>query len=190
MRLLIIDNFDSFTYNLEHYARQFCDDVVVKRNNEIDIDEVDNYDAIIISPGPGLPSDAGITPLVLKKYSPTKKILGVCLGHQAIAESFGASLQNLEEPLHGIPVLTHKTKIEDPIFEGIADDFQTARYHSWVVDSTSLNNTDLQITAIDINNQIQALKHKEYNVRSVQFHPESILTDGGLKMIENWIKKC
>ena len=190
MRLLIIDNFDSFTYNLEHYARQFCDDVVVKRNNEIDIDEVDNYDAIIISPGPGLPSDAGITPLVLKKYSPTKKILGVCLGHQAIAECFGASLQNLEEPLHGIPVLTHKTKIEDPIFEGIADDFQTARYHSWVVDSTSLNNTDLQITAIDINNQIQALKHKEYNVRSVQFHPESILTDGGLKMIENWIKKC
>ena len=190
MRLLIIDNFDSFTYNLEHYAKQFCDNVVVKRNNEIEIDEVDNYDAIIISPGPGLPKDAGITPLVLKKYSPTKKILGVCLGHQAIAECFGANLQNLEKPLHGISILTSKTEVEDPIFNGITNEFNTARYHSWVVDPISLSNSNLEVTAVDVNNQIQALKHKEYNVRSVQFHPESILTDNGLNMIENWIRKC
>jgi len=190
MRLLIIDNFDSFTYNLEQYAHRYCDNVDVKRNTEISIDEVDDYDAIIISPGPGLPSDAGITPLVIERYSATKKILGVCLGHQAIAESFGANLQNLEEPLHGISISTSLTNVKDKIFDGIANDFQTARYHSWVVEPSSIENTELQITATDINNQIQALKHKRYNVRSVQFHPESILTDGGMKMIENWILKC
>lgn len=190
MKILIIDNFDSFTYNIYEYVRRFCDDVVVKRNNEITIEEVNDYDSIIISPGPGLPKDSGITPLVLKKYSPTKKILGVCLGHQAIAECFGAELQNLEHPLHGISVKCTQTEHKDILFDQIPNEFETARYHSWIINTHSIENTDMLITAIDENNTIQAMRHKEYNVRSVQFHPESILTDHGLKMIENWITKC
>ncbi len=190
MRILIIDNYDSFTYNLEYYAKQYCDEVVVKRNNEIELEDVNNYDAIILSPGPGLPKDAGITPLVIKKYAASKKILGVCLGHQAIAESFGASLRNLENPLHGVAIKTFQTKNKDNLFDKLDSGFDTARYHSWVVDEESVLNTDLEVTAIDVNNQIQALKHKKYNVRSVQFHPESVLTNNGLKIIQNWIQKC
>ncbi|MCK5846187.1 MAG: aminodeoxychorismate/anthranilate synthase component II [Bacteroidales bacterium] len=190
MKLLILDNYDSFTYNLYHYVKKFCDDVTVKRNDDISIDEVDKYDAIIISPGPGLPADAGITSQVLKKYSPTKKILGVCLGHQAIAECFDCKLINLEHPLHGVAVLTYQMEQKDILFQGLPNEFQTARYHSWIVDPNTIVESDLQAIAVDINGQIQALKHRKYNVRSVQFHPESILTDDGIKIIENWILKC
>lgn len=190
MKLLIIDNFDSFTYNLQHYAKQYCQSVVVKRNNEIDIEEVNHYDGIIISPGPGLPKDSGITINAIKTYASTKKILGVCLGHQAIAEVFGAQLINLKAPLHGIAIETNTTDTKDLLFDEIPNTFKSGRYHSWVVDPDSLLNTPFDILATDKLNQIQAIKHTEYNLRGVQFHPESVLTEYGLKMIENWIKKC
>lgn len=190
MKLLIIDNFDSFTYNLQHYAEQFCDEVVVKRNNEIELDEIEAYDAFIISPGPGLPKDSGITLKAIETYASSKKILGVCLGQQAIAEYFGAQLENLGAPLHGIPVLTKLTNKEDVLFEGLPREFNTGRYHSWVVDAKTVDKEVLEITATDQYGQVQALRHKEYNIRCVQFHPESVMTDFGLKMIENWIKKC
>ncbi len=190
MKLLIIDNFDSFTYNLKHYAEQFCESVVVKRNNKISIEEIDNYDGFMISPGPGLPKEAGITIDAIKTYGRTKKILGVCLGHQAIAETFGAKLRNLDKPLHGIAIQTQTTDNKDSIFKDIPISFNTARYHSWVVDKESIKNTNLNIIAVDTFGQVQALKHKQYNIRSVQFHPESVLTEYGLKMIENWIKEC
>jgi len=188
LKLLIIDNFDSFTYNLRHYAEQFCDNVVVKRNNEISIEEINDYDGFIISPGPGLPKDAGITMEAIRIYSQSKKILGVCLGHQAIAEAFGAKLRNLDEPLHGVSILTQTTNIKDSIFNDIPKNFNTARYHSWVVDEESIKKTKLNVIAIDTFGQIQALKHKHYNIRGVQFHPESVLTEYGIKMVENWIK--
>ena len=190
MKLLIIDNFDSFTYNLQHYAEQFCKSVTVKRNNEISIEEIYDYDGFIISPGPGLPKDAGITIQAIKTYAKSKKILGVCLGHQAIAEVFGAKLRNLDAPLHGVAIKTHTTDIQDALFNNVPKNFLTARYHSWVVDKKSIKNTDLEVTAIDRYNQIQALKHKKYNIKSVQFHPESVLTEYGLKMIDNWINNC
>jgi anthranilate synthase component 2 len=190
LNLLIIDNFDSFTYNLQHYAEQFCDSVTVKRNDEFSIEEIDDFDAFIISPGPGLPKDAGITMEAIRTYAKSKKILGVCLGHQAIAEAFGAKLRNLDKPLHGVAIKTQTTDIEDAIFTDIPNNFYTARYHSWVVDKESISRTGLNIIATDTFGQVQSLKHKSYNLRSVQFHPESVLTEYGLKMVENWIKKC
>lgn len=190
MKLLIIDNFDSFTYNLEHYTKRFCDNVVVKRNNEISLDEVANYDSIIISPGPGLPKDAGISMDLIERYSPSKKILGVCLGHQAIGEVFGAKLSNLSKPLHGVAVSTYHNNIDKDFYKDIPTNFLSGRYHSWIIDKHSLDNLPFEITASDENEHVQSLKHKHFNLRSVQFHPESVLTDGGLQMIENWIKYC
>lgn len=190
MNILIIDNFDSFTYNLEHYAKRFCNNVVVKRNNEIALDEVANYDSIIISPGPGLPKDAGISMSLLEKYSSSKKILGVCLGHQAIGEVFGAKLINLSVPLHGVAVSTFHNNIDKVFYKDIPKNFLTGRYHSWIIEKQSLDNLPFTITASDINGHVQSLMHNSFNLRSVQFHPESVLTDFGLKMIENWIKHC
>ncbi len=190
MKLLIIDNFDSFTYNLQHYTAQFCNQVIVKRNNEISLDEISEFDGFIISPGPGLPQDAGITMQAIKTFGSTKKILGVCLGHQAIAEVFGAKLINLDEPLHGVAIETESLNTQELIFSDIPNKFLTGRYHSWIVDPHSLKNTSLQIIAKDHFGQVQALKHRDYNIRSVQFHPESVMTEYGLKMIENWILKC
>ena len=190
MKILIIDNYDSFTYNLKQYAKQFCDNVVVKRNDEISLEEIDNYNSIIISPGPGLPKDSGISPKLLKKYSSSKKILGVCLGHQAIAECFDVELINLTQPLHGISIPTFKTEIKDNLFFEIPNEFNTARYHSWAINNSNFVNSDLEILAIDNYNTVQAMRHKKYNVRGVQFHPESILTEYGLKIIENWILRC
>lgn len=187
MKILIIDNYDSFTYNLKHYVEPFCDEVIVKRNDDILLEEIEGYEGIIISPGPGLPKDSGITMEAIHTYARSKKILGVCLGHQAIAEYFGAILCNLDEPLHGIPVMTHFIS-NDKMFEGIPKSCKTGRYHSWVVCPESIENTDLELIATDVFGQVQAMRHKTLNVRSVQFHPESIMTDYGKKMIENWIK--
>jgi anthranilate synthase component 2 len=187
MKILIIDNFDSFTYNLKHYADAFCDDVTVKRNNEIELSEIQNYDAIIISPGPGLPKEAGISMEAIKTYASSKKILGVCLGHQAIAEVFGASLSNLEEPLHGIAVETYLKESEDALFAGIPKQIQTGRYHSWVVNPETMNETPLETIASDCFGQVQALKHSQFPLYGIQFHPESVLTEFGMKMMENWI---
>lgn len=190
MKLLIIDNFDSFTYNLEHYAKKYCSNVVVKRNNEIALEEVANFDSIIISPGPGLPKDAGISMELINKYAATKKILGVCLGHQAIGEAFGAKLSNLNEPLHGLPIATVHNNLDNDFYKDIPNNFLTGRYHSWVIEKNSLDNLPFIITATDKFGQVQSLKHQNYNLRSVQFHPESVLTEYGLRMIENWITYC
>ena len=190
MKLLIIDNFDSFTYNLQHYAAQFCEQVVVKRNDEISIEEIDEFDGFIISPGPGLPIDSGISYKALEVYGDSKKILGICLGHQAIAEFYGAELSNLGMPLHGIAVETEVLASEDMLFRGLPQKIQTGRYHSWVVNPNSIKNTPLQITATDYYNQVQGLKHPILNIRGLQFHPESVLTEYGIRIIENWIKYC
>ena len=186
MRLLIIDNYDSFTFNLVQYAEPFVEELVVRRNDEITLDEVEEYDAIIISPGPGTPKDTGVSIEVVKRYAAKKKILGVCMGMQVIAEAFGGTLKNLDNPLHGIAVETYTTRFDDPMFKGLPDRFLTGRYHSWVVDESNLPKAFL-VTAKDIYGFVQAIKHHEYPLSGVQFHPESVLTEYGRLMIENWI---
>lgn len=187
MRLLILDNYDSFTYNLLHLVEKVSEiQVDVIRNDKIKLQEINSYSKIILSPGPGLPKDAGIMPELLKKYSSSKSILGVCLGLQAIAENFNSKLKNLDTVVHGMA-----TPIEiinqDSIFEKCPKQFNVGRYHSWVVDSVGLN-PDLIVTAIDANKNIMALKHKTLDVRGVQFHPESILSEYGVEIIGNWLK--
>ncbi len=186
MKLLLLDNYDSFTYNLVHLIEKVSDiEIEVFRNDEISIDEIEKYDKILLSPGPGLPKDAGIMPELLKRYSSTKSILGVCLGLQAIGESFGANLMNLDTVFHGLatPITVN---VEDIIFYNCPKTFTVGRYHSWVVD-THFFPEDLQITATDENGNIMALKHKIYDVRGVQFHPESILSEYGEILIKNWL---
>jgi anthranilate synthase component 2 len=189
MKLLIIDNYDSFTYNLKHYASKFCSDIVVCRNDAIRLEELDAYDAFIISPGPGLARESGISFQAIRHYAAYKKILGVCLGHQAIAEVYGSLLINLSKPLHGLSVETY-LKSSDALFKNMPSTIQTGRYHSWVVDPNTIDSEVFDVTATDVYGQVQALKHRVYNLRGVQFHPESVLTDYGLLMIENWIKYC
>jgi anthranilate synthase component II len=188
LKTLILDNYDSFTYNLLHYAEQFCDDIEVLRNDEITLDAVDKYDCIILSPGPGLPKDAGIMPEVIKRYSATKKILGVCLGHQAIAESFGGKLVNMQQVLHGVARKTIVTDSTEKLFSGLPAEFNCGRYHSWAVEKRSLPDC-FQITAIDEHDFVMAFRHKSYDVRGVQFHPESVLTEHGLEMVRNFFLK-
>jgi anthranilate synthase component 2 len=186
MKLLLLDNYDSFTYNLVHLIEKVSDiEIEVFRNDEISIDEIEKYDKILLSPGPGLPKDAGIMPELLKRYSSTKSILGVCLGLQAIGESFGANLMNLDTVFHGLatPITVN---VEDIIFNNCPKTFTVGRYHSWVVD-THFFPENLQITATDENGNIMALKHKIYDVRGVQFHPESILSEYGEILIKNWL---
>lgn len=186
MRLLIIDNFDSFTYNLVHYAEPFVDTLHVVRNHAIELNDIDQYDAIILSPGPGLPKDTGISLDVVRTYAKHKKILGVCMGMQIIGEAFGAQLVNLDNPLHGVAIETYQTSVNHEIFQEIPSKFQTGRYHSWVIDPKTLPES-LQVTAMDSLGLVQAIRHKEYPVSGVQFHPESILTEFGKQMIKNWI---
>ena len=185
MRILIIDNYDSFTFNLVHYVEQFCDDVTVKRNDEISLDEVEEFDAIVLSPGPGLPKHAGIMPKLIKQYASTKKILGVCLGHQAIGEAFGASLKNLNQVHHGVAIPINIIVNNEPLFTNLPNRMDTGRYHSWVIDKNTIP-SDLKITATDDEGEVMAIRHKEFDVCGVQFHPESLLTPDGLKVIENW----
>ena len=186
-KLLIIDNYDSFTYNLVHLVEKVSDiKYEVFRNDKISIDEINSYSKILLSPGPGLPKDAGIMPELLKKYSSSKSILGVCLGLQAIGENFGSKLKNLDAVFHGIA-----TPIEiitrDSIFENCPVQFNVGRYHSWVVDNSEIN-SDLIITAVDEQKNIMAMKHRSYDVRGVQFHPESILSEHGELIIRNWLR--
>ena len=185
MRILILDNYDSFTFNLVHYVEQFCDDVTVKRNDEITLEEVEAFDAIVLSPGPGLPKDAGIMPELIKRYAPEKKILGVCLGHQAIGEAFGASLKNLNRVHHGVAIPVNITK-EDSLFAGIPKRIETGRYHSWVIDSETVP-SEMLVTASDDEGEVMAMHHRTFDVCGVQFHPESLLTPQGLKIIGNWV---
>ncbi|MBE8726929.1 anthranilate synthase component II [Flavobacterium hungaricum] len=185
-KILVIDNYDSFTYNLVHYLEDLNCEVTVYRNDEFDIDEIGVFEKILLSPGPGIPDEAGLLKAVIEKYAPTKSILGVCLGQQAIGEVFGGTLSNLDKVYHG--VATHvKTVVDDEIlFEGLEKEFEVGRYHSWVVD-TNLPD-ELEATSFDENGQVMSLRHKNYDVRGVQFHPESVLTPNGKKMLENWVR--
>jgi anthranilate synthase component 2 len=187
-RILIIDNYDSFTYNLVHLVNELGLECEVWRNDQFAIEDVEAFDKIILSPGPGIPSEAGLLLDVIAKYAPTKSIFGVCLGQQAIAEAFGGSLYNLNQPMHGIATPIKVTDGDEKLFAGLPESFKVGRYHSWVVSGTDLPDS-LQVTAIDeADNSIMALKHKQYDVRGVQFHPESILTDYGKEMMQNWLK--
>ncbi len=186
MKILILDNYDSFTFNLVHYVEQFCDDITVKRNNEISLSEVEAYDAIILSPGPGLPKDAGIMPELIKRYAPTKKILGVCLGHQAIGEAFGARLKNLNQVHHGVAIPVNITDKDEALFTGLPNRIDTGRYHSWVIDKETVP-SELRVTSTDDDGEVMAIRHTNFAVCGVQFHPESLLTPEGLKIIENWV---
>jgi len=185
--ILIIDNYDSFTYNLVHLVNEIGPQCEVWRNDKFNISDVDAYDRIILSPGPGIPSEAGLLMEVIEKYAPTKSIFGVCLGQQAIAEVFGGKLYNLPQPMHGIATPITVTDKQERLFAGLPESFKVGRYHSWVVDENSLPDV-LKITAVDDkDNSLMALSHKEYDVRGVQFHPESILTEFGKEMMKNWL---
>ena len=186
-KVLILDNYDSFTYNLVHYVEANPNyEVDVFRNDEISLNDVGNYDTIILSPGPGLPEGAGILKEVISKYASTKKILGVCLGMQAIGEVYGGTLINLENVFHGVSTPITVTESSDLLFKGLPDSFDIGRYHSWVVSNENFPK-ELTITSVEENGQIMSLKHKEHNLYGVQFHPESILTEHGKEMINNFL---
>lgn len=186
-KILIIDNYDSFTYNLVQMVEQnFDGEFEVKLNDEIELSEVNHYDGIILSPGPGIPDEAGVIKQVIKQFAPTKNIFGVCLGLQAIAEVFGAKLRNLKIVHHGIKTLMKQTGQPDLLFEHIPQVFEGGRYHSWIVDKNSLPE-ELLVSCVDEQGEVMAVKHKEFEVRGVQFHPESVLTKYGEQMILNFL---
>lgn len=186
-KILIIDNYDSFTYNLVHLVNEIGLQCEVWRNDQFNIDDVNAYGQIILSPGPGIPSEAGLLLEVIEKYAPTKSIFGVCLGQQAIAEVFGGRLYNLSQPMHGIATPILVTDRQEKLFKDLPDTFKVGRYHSWVVDEKFIPDV-LTVTAIDeADNSAMALRHKQYDVRGVQFHPESILTEFGKEMMANWL---
>ncbi len=190
MNVLVLDNYDSFTFNLVQYIQEILGSRVdVFRNDAIGLDAVQAYDAIVLSPGPGLPSQAGIMPELIRRYAPEKPILGVCLGHQAIGEAFGGSLENLAQVYHGVETPVAVTDVEEPLFFGIPGEFQAGRYHSWVVRQEGLPDV-LKVTAVDARGAIMAMRHSLYNVRGVQFHPESIMTLHGRQMLENFFAWC
>ena len=186
MNIVIIDNYDSFTYNLAHLVRQLGASVTVYRNDQFEMAQLESFDKIILSPGPGIPSEAGLLLDVIRTYAGRKPILGVCLGHQAIAEVFGARLTNLADVYHG--VATEGTQFNnDVVFEGLPQRIVMGRYHSWVVDRAGFPDC-LQVTAVSDDGQIMALRHKQLDVHGIQFHPESVLTPMGEQMIRNWME--
>lgn len=186
MKIVIIDNYDSFTYNLSHLVKELGADVTVFRNDKFLLNEIEQYDKIILSPGPGIPSEAGLLLDVIRTYRGRKPMLGVCLGHQAIGEVFGARLTNLSTVYHG--VATEGTQYgNDPIFRGMPKRIIMGRYHSWVVDSTSLPEC-LEVTAMSDDGYIMALRHRHYDIHGIQFHPESVLTTEGRQIVKNWLE--
>ncbi len=188
MKILIFDNYDSFTYNLVHLVKELgYTDVDVFRNDKIALEDVAKYDKIILSPGPGIPSEAGLLLPLIKEYAGKRPILGVCLGHQAIGEAFGAQLKNLEDVYHGVATRINITQ-PDYIFDTLGRELEVGRYHSWIVDNNGLPDC-IEITATDNNGQIMALKHKEFDVHGVQFHPESVLTPAGETIVKNFLKQ-
>ena len=185
-QILVIDNYDSFTYNLVHYLEDLDCEVTVYRNDEFEMEEIAHFDKILLSPGPGIPDEAGLLKQVIQQYGPTKSIFGVCLGQQAIGEVYGGTLSNLDKVYHGVATKVTKAVNDELLFEGLDNEFEVGRYHSWVVDA---NLPDcLEATSFDENGQLMSLRHKTYDVRGVQFHPESVLTPNGKKMLENWVK--
>ena len=186
MKIVIIDNYDSFTYNLSHLVKELGAEVDVVRNDQFQLDDLAQYDKIILSPGPGIPSEAGLLLDVIKTYAGKKPIFGVCLGHQAIGEVFGGKLENLSNVFHG--VATEGTQLQnDPIFDGLPKRITMGRYHSWVVAKDGFPDC-LEITAESDEGQIMALRHRDYDIHGIQFHPESVLTPDGKTIIKNWIK--
>jgi anthranilate synthase component 2 len=196
MKILVFDNYDSFTYNLVHLVEKIIGEKVdVFRNDQIPLDNIQVYDKIILSPGPGLPSEAGTLLALIEKYAESKSILGVCLGHQAIGEVFGGRLVNLTKVFHGvaspvkiIPQNPRNASINADLFSGIPDGFMAGRYHSWVIDPNQFPKS-LEITATDANGYIMAIRHKSYDILGVQFHPESVLTPDGERIMRNWLEK-
>ena len=185
-KILVIDNYDSFTYNLVHYLEDLDCEVTVYRNDEFEMEDIAHFDKILLSPGPGIPEEAGLLKQVIQYYGPTKSIFGVCLGQQAIGEVYGGTLSNLDKVYHGVATNVTKAVGDELLFEGLENEFEVGRYHSWVVDA---NLPDcLEATSFDENGQLMSLRHKTYDVRGVQFHPESVLTPNGKKMLENWVK--
>ncbi len=188
MKILLLDNYDSFTFNLVHLVEQFEGvEVFVHRNNEFRVEEAHKFDKILLSPGPGLPDEAGILKQLIKEMAGKKSILGVCLGMQAIAEVFGGTIYNLEKVQHGIASSTTVVDPSEILFKGLPQQFKTGRYHSWMVNKENLPDC-LRITSEDTNRQIMSLRHKEFDLSGVQFHPESVLTEFGKEMMGNWIK--
>lgn len=186
MKILVFDNYDSFTYNLVHLVEKVCDHTVdVRRNDKIALAEIQHYDKILLSPGPGIPGEAGMLLDVIRRYGDSKDILGVCLGLQAIGEAFGGKLKNLSAVYHGIATPVQVLK-EDALFASCPKEFKAGRYHSWVVDPDGLPGC-LEVTAIDAEGNIMAMRHKSLKVKGVQFHPESILSEYGEQIIRNWI---
>lgn len=190
-RILVFDNYDSFTYNLVHLVEKITHSKVdVYRNDQIPLEKVAGYDKIILSPGPGIPGEAGMLLELIREYASTKSILGVCLGHQAIGEAFGGKLNNLTTVYHGIATPIRIVKRYDDsshnLFTGLPDEMEVGRYHSWIISDENFP-AELEVTAIDRNGYIMALRHREYDVQAVQFHPESVLTPNGEDMLKNWL---
>ncbi|MDC8004425.1 aminodeoxychorismate/anthranilate synthase component II [Aureisphaera galaxeae] len=186
MKVLVIDNYDSFVYNLVHYLEELDVEVTVKRNDQFQLDEVANYDKILLSPGPGIPDEAGLLKDVIEAYAGKIPILGVCLGQQAIGEVFGGSIINLSEVFHGVATKATLLVNDEPLFKGLDQEIEIGRYHSWVVSKEDFP-AALEITSIDENGQIMSLRHRDFDIRGVQFHPESVLTPKGKQMIKNWV---
>ncbi|MGN6619120.1 MAG: anthranilate synthase component II [Ilyomonas sp.] len=191
MKVLVFDNYDSFTYNLVHLVEKILNDKVdVYRNDQILLEKVNEYDKIILSPGPGLPEEAGLLLPLIKEYAATKSILGVCLGHQAIGQAFGGKLTNLSTVYHGVArpvkVKGERSKVKGDLYEGMPEEFEVGRYHSWIVSDESFP-SELEVTAVDENGYIMGLQHKTHDIQGVQFHPESVLTPLGEKILRNWL---
>jgi anthranilate synthase component 2 len=187
MKILVLDNYDSFTYNLVHIIRALGYPMDIFRNDKIAVEDVNKYDKILLSPGPGVPDEAGIMKQLIDRYGPTKSILGVCLGHQGIGEVYGASLFNIPKVLHGVTSMVEVKDEDEYIFKGVSRKFQATHYHSWAVVPESMKGA-LKVTAVNDEGLIMGLRHEKYDVKGVQFHPESIMTPEGPKIIENWLK--
>ena len=185
-KVLVIDNYDSFTYNLVHYLEDLGCEVIVKRNDKLSLEEVDVFEKIVLSPGPGIPEEAGLLKAIIETYGKTKSILGVCLGQQAIGEVYGGELINLDEVYHGVSTQIRIAVDDEVLFNGLDKTLEVGRYHSWVVDPELPDS--LEATSFDKDGQVMSLRHKTHDVKGVQFHPESVLTPDGKKMLENWIK--
>ena len=186
MKIVIIDNYDSFTYNLSHLVKELGANVTVYRNDQFQMEQLEAFDKIILSPGPGIPCEAGLLLDVIKTYAGRKPILGVCLGHQAIGENFGGKLTNLSQVYHGVATPTTIT-IKDYLFDGLPDEIEVGRYHSWVVDADTLPDC-LEVTSISDEGYIMSFRHKEFDIRGIQYHPESVLTKDGKTILNNWLK--
>ncbi len=187
MKILVLDNYDSFVYNLVYILKDLGGNVDVFRNDKIALEDVAQYDKILLSPGPGIPEEAGIMLDVIKEYAPKKSIFGVCLGHQAIGEAFGAKLHNMGDVLHGVTTPCIITDTNEKLFQGVPEKIEVCRYHSWTVVPETMPE-ELKVTAVDEKGFVMAESHTKYDVRGVQFHPEAYLTQHGVKMVENWLK--